>query len=63
LCAGAENIQLLSFIMGKTNISFQKKNGTKFDKVFHKLILDPEDGLLRFTVKEKLGKTDEDFIL
>lgn len=43
--AGAENVQILSFLMGKTAIRFTKK-GTKFEKVLHRLLFDPSDGLL-----------------
>jgi len=43
--AGAENVQILSLLMGRTSMDFTKK-GTKFEKVFHKIIFDPSDGLL-----------------
>jgi len=45
LLAGAENVQILSFLMGKTCIEFKRK-GTKFEQVLHRLIFDTEDGLL-----------------
>ncbi|MFH0796433.1 MAG: hypothetical protein V2A65_05170 [Candidatus Omnitrophota bacterium] len=46
LNAGAENVQLLSYIMGKVNTPFARKTGNKLEKVFHNLMLDPEDGLI-----------------
>ncbi len=49
LDAGAENVQLLSFIMGKVKRPFVKK-GNKFEQVFHKLIFDPEDGFIRVLI-------------
>ena len=51
LCAGAENVQLLSFIMGRVNRPFSK-NGNKFEKVFHKLLLDTEDGFISCMLKQ-----------
>lgn len=46
LKAGAENIQLLSYLMGRVKKPFAKKIGNKFDKVLHHLIFDPVDGLI-----------------
>ncbi len=46
LRAGAENVQLLSYIMGKVNRPFAKSKGSKFEKVLHRILLDPEDGLV-----------------
>ncbi|HRR96906.1 MAG TPA: hypothetical protein P5150_09300 [Candidatus Ratteibacteria bacterium] len=42
---GAENVQLLSFLMGKSSINFGIE-GTKFEKVFYFLLFDSETGLL-----------------
>ena len=52
LKAGAENVQLISYLMGKVYPPFAKKNGDKFTKVFHKLIFDPEDGLVACMIRE-----------
>lgn len=49
--AGAENVQLLSFLMGKTSINFGIE-GTKFEKVFHYLLFDEETGLLPLMLKK-----------
>jgi len=46
LKAGAQNVQILSYIMGKVNTPFPKKSGNKLEKVFHKLLFDPADGLV-----------------
>jgi hypothetical protein len=45
LQAGAENVQVLSYIMGKVLPPFAK-SGNKFDQVFHRLLLDPDNGLV-----------------
>lgn len=55
LKAGAECVQLLSFIMGKVNKPFAKAEGNKFEKVFHKLLLDPNDGLVAAIIDEEMG--------
>lgn len=52
LKAGAKNVQILSYIMGKVNTPFPKKSGNKFEKVFHKLLFDPADGLVFCMLKE-----------
>ena len=52
LDAGAENVQILSYIMGKVNSPFPKDDGNKFERVFHKLMLDTQDGLISCTLKE-----------
>ncbi|MCL4376842.1 MAG: hypothetical protein M1409_00465 [Actinobacteria bacterium] len=51
LKAGAKNVQLLSYIMGKVKKPFIK-NGNKFENVFHKLLFDSTDGLLFYMLKE-----------
>jgi dihydroorotate dehydrogenase len=53
LCAGAENVQLLSHIMGKVRKPFIKRIGNKFEQVFYQLILDPKDGFLACKIREK----------
>jgi hypothetical protein len=53
--AGAENIQILSLLMGRTSMEFTKK-GTKFEKVLHKLLFDPLDGLLASMIKSSGDK-------
>jgi len=50
LLAGAENVQILSFLMGKTRMEFKKK-GTKFEQVLHRLIFNTEDGLIASMIK------------
>ncbi len=54
--AGAENTQLISYIIGRTKTSFAKK-GNKFEQVLFKLILDPEDGVIAemLKIKNSLG--------
>lgn len=52
LDAGAENVQLFSYLMGKVNKPFAKTEGSRFDKVFHKLMLDPNDGLIACMLEE-----------
>jgi hypothetical protein len=51
LSAGAKNVQVLSVLMGKVRKPFVKK-GHKFEQVFHKLMLDPEDGLIACLLSE-----------
>lgn len=55
LKAGAENVQLLSYLMGKVNKPFSKMSGSRFDMVFHKLMLDPDEGLIACLLEEKDG--------
>lgn len=50
--AGAENVQILSYVMGRVDKPFAKSSGSKLEKVFHKLILDPYDGLVACILKE-----------
>ncbi|MEN6358037.1 MAG: hypothetical protein ABFD83_13245 [Armatimonadota bacterium] len=57
LKAGAQNVQFLSYLMGKVNTPFARTEGSRFDMVFHKLILDPDDGLLACLLEEKNGVT------
>ena len=52
ICAGAENVQLLSYLMGKVKKPFEKK-GNRFQQVFYKLMLDIEDGYLATLLKKK----------
>ncbi|MCK4401683.1 hypothetical protein KAW08_05220 [bacterium] len=54
--AGAENTQLISYIMGRARTPFVKK-GNKFKQVLFKLILDPEDGIIQemLKIKNSLG--------
>ncbi len=51
--AGADNIQLLSFLMGKTSINFEIE-GTKFEKVFYYLLFDEKTGLLPVMLKKSI---------
>jgi len=51
--AGADNIQLLSFLMGKTSINFEIE-GTKFEKVFYYLLFDKKTGLLPAMLKKSI---------
>jgi hypothetical protein len=55
LRAGARNVQVLSFIMGQVRVPFAKRDGTKAEKVLHKLLLDPEDGLFAALLRENRG--------
>ncbi len=48
--AGAQNIQILSFLMGKLKKPLEKKTD-RFQQVFYKLMLDPEDGYLAGLLK------------
>ncbi len=54
--SGAENTQLISYIMGKTKTPFAKK-GSKFKQILFKLILNPEDGIIAemLKIKNSLG--------
>jgi len=52
LRAGARNVQVLSFIMGQVRTPFAKTDGTKSEKVLHKLLLDPVDGLFAALLRE-----------
>jgi hypothetical protein len=45
LQAGADNVQVLSYLMGKVQTRFDKL-GNKYDTVLHKLLLHPETGLV-----------------
>ncbi len=49
--AGADNVQILSFLMGKTSYPFTRSQGTRLEKVFHSLMLDSREGLLTLLVK------------
>lgn len=51
--AGAENVQLLSFLMGKTSINFEIE-GTKFKKVFYYLLFDEKTGLIPAMLKKSV---------
>ena len=55
--AGAENVQLLSFLMGKTSINFEIE-GTKFEKVFYYLLFDEKTGLLPCMLKKSIFSFD-----
>lgn len=52
LKAGAENVQILSYILGKVKKDFIKKKGNKFDKVLYELLFHPFDGLIPVLVKD-----------
>lgn len=54
LQAGADNIQLVSYIMGKVKKPFARKRGNKFEQVFHKIILDPADGLVASMLNDRV---------
>lgn len=58
LKAGADNVQLLSYIMGKVKKPFEKE-GNKLEKVFHKLLFDLQEGLLACMIKEGYDKIEE----
>ena len=51
--AGANNVHLLSFLMGKTSINFEIE-GTKLEKVFYYLLFDKETGLLPSMLKKSI---------
>ncbi|HNQ34519.1 MAG TPA: hypothetical protein PKN80_00435 [bacterium] len=44
--AGAENVQLLSYLMGRVKAPFRRGTGNRLEKVLYQLIFDPDDGLL-----------------
>ncbi len=46
--AGADNVQILSYILGKVKKEFLKKKGNKFEKVIYELFFNPIKGLLKF---------------
>jgi hypothetical protein len=48
LKAGADNVQILSYILGKAKKGFLKKKGNKFEKVIYELFFNPVNGLLNF---------------
>ncbi len=49
---GSDNIQILSYLMGKVKKPFMKK-GNRFQQVFYKLVFDTEDGYLACLLKQK----------
>ncbi len=51
--AGAQNVQVLSFLMGKLKKPLEKK-GNRFQQVFYKLMLDPEDGYLACLLQQRM---------
>ncbi len=53
--AGAENIQLLSFLMGKVRSGLLIE-GDKFRQVFHKLMFDEREGLLACMVRAGVSR-------
>jgi len=48
LKAGADNVEILSYILGKVKKGFLKKKGNKFEKVLYELFFNPLNGLLKF---------------
>lgn len=56
LQAGADNIQVLSYLMGKVQTPFEKC-GNKFDKVLHKLLLHPQTGLVAAIIDDAISET------
>jgi len=50
--SGAENIQVLSYLMGKVKKPFIKK-GNRFQQVFYQLMFDIEDGFLACLLKQR----------
>lgn len=52
LKAGAQNVQVLSFIMGKVKPQLEPADANKFEQVFYKLMHDKEDGLISIVEKE-----------
>jgi len=54
LAAGAENVQVLSYIMGKVVPPFASA-GDKFRQVLHALLLDPDDGLAAAALRSRRG--------
>ena len=51
LKAGAQNVQVLSYIMGRVKEGLNRK-GTKLEKVFYKLLFDERDGLIAWMIRE-----------
>jgi dihydroorotate dehydrogenase len=58
LKAGAANVQLLSYIMGKVKKPFIKK-GNKFEQVFYKILFDIKDGLIPCMLKDGYNNIKE----
>ncbi|MCM8768549.1 MAG: hypothetical protein NC911_02545 [Candidatus Omnitrophica bacterium] len=52
LLAGAKNVQLFSFLMGRVRTSFLLKTGHKFQQVLFELFFNPEEGLLVLMIKK-----------
>lgn len=50
---GAENVQILSYILGKTKRKFLKEKGDRFEKVLYELFFNPEDGLIMEILKDR----------
>jgi len=48
LKAGADNAQILSYILGKVKKGFLKKKSNKFENVIYELFFNPVNGLLNF---------------
>jgi dihydroorotate dehydrogenase len=46
LRAGSDNVQILSYILGKVKKPFIKQKGDKFEKVLYELFFNPENGFL-----------------
>ncbi len=53
LNAGVENVQILSYILGKVKKEFIKKKGDKFEKVLYELFFSPEDGFLTYQIYKR----------
>lgn len=52
LNAGAQNVQILSYLMGKVRKPFEKK-GNRFQQVFYELMLNIEDGYFICLLRQK----------
>lgn len=52
LQAGAENVQILSFLMGRLKSKMIKK-GNRFKQVFYKLMLDAKDGYIKCLLEQR----------
>jgi len=52
LDAGCENVQILSYLMGKVNKPFLKK-GNRFQQVFYQMMFDRDNGYLFYLIKRK----------
>ncbi|MGB9642357.1 MAG: hypothetical protein ACP5JO_01610 [Candidatus Ratteibacteria bacterium] len=50
--AGCENVQILSYLMGKVKKPFLK-NGNRFQQVFYQMMFDKETGYLFYLLKQK----------